>query len=644
MTTFTTATTAATAAQAPKKGDGMLWADKYKPRTISEMCYPVCANKLKAWMETFTPAGQGDPKKTRAVLLSGPPGIGKTTTVYTVAMETGRTVVEYNASDFRSRKSLRENVSTLTENRAFASDANSYTKVVLLMDEVDGCDIGGVGEVIEMIKGTVVPIVCTCNDRWHPKLRSLMNYVEDLRFSRPPCNIVANYLYDKVLAREGVTLSKALLQDVVKRSGSDIRNMLNNLQVWCINTANLEQRKLAQCAVQSEKNGDAGLFEAAEYFLLQGTSHGERHSIKDMEACYYNNDLIDMFVQENYLHFSPPNADHLSCVADAATCISRADAAQRMMYLEQNWSVSRAYALFSSIAPCVLTRGKYISFLDGQQQFFDRQRPVKFPSWLGNNSTTSKNKRLLRCMTAQAQRSISGHQEDVVLDYTPLGWECPLTQPLAESGKDGIHEVIAFMDTYGLQRDDWDLVQSASHFKKMKSRSMLPTPEIPTAVKSAFTREFNRTHRMDSFSKAILKNVGKGEDTVGSAANNGDGDGDGDEANNESAKDSVAAMVVAAKPRGKKAVPKKEKTAPARRAAKKAPPAAASGGRRKNGAVPAGNSSPKKPTPKGKSKKRARSEDDEDESVSSRSRSESIVVEDSSSSSDSDSSSDSSSD
>lgn len=70
------------------------------------------------------------------------------------------------------------------------------------MDEVDGCDIGGVGEVIEMIKHTTtIPIVCTCNDRWHPKLRSLMNYVEDVRFIRPPCNIVANYLCEKILAR-----------------------------------------------------------------------------------------------------------------------------------------------------------------------------------------------------------------------------------------------------------------------------------------------------------------------------------------------------------------------------------------------------------------------------------------------------------
>ena len=507
-----------------------LWADKYKPRTIAEMCYPVCANKLKAWLESFTPVGSpgDDPKKPHGVLLSGSPGVGKTTTVYVVARELGRTVVEYNASDFRSRKSLRENVSDLINNRAFATEATSYTNVVLLMDEVDGCDVGGVGEVIEMLKTTRIPILCTCNDRWHPKLRSLLNYVEDLRFSHPPCNIVANYLCDRVLAREGVTLSKPLLQDIIKRSGSDIRNMLNNLQLWCLNRTSLEQRQLAECAAQATKDGDAGLFDSAEYFLLQGTSRGEHHSIAEMQACYYNSDLIDMFVQENYLHFNPEpvdGRDWMGAVSQASSAISRADAAQRVMYYDQNWSVSRFHVLSSSIAPCVYTRGKYETFMTGQQKFFDLQRPVKFPQWLGHNSTATKNRRLVRCVTMQASHpvhGISGNQEDVVADYMPHGWERPLTIPLVIKEKEGIAEVMAFMDQYGLMRDDWDLVQTLPHFKHMATPSSAPPVNIVTAVKTAFTREFNKTHRFDSLAKSTLKHTDKGTPT-------GDSDNDDEE-------------------------------------------------------------------------------------------------------------------
>jgi replication factor C subunit 1 len=519
------ATASMPAAQQPRSE---LWADKYKPRSIAEMCYPVCANKLKAWLENFTPVGSpgDDPKKPHGVLLSGSPGVGKTTTVYVVACELGRTVVEYNASDFRSRKSLRENVSDLINNRAFSAQATSYTNAVLLMDEVDGCDIGGVGEVIEMLKTTRIPILCTCNDRWHPKLRSLLNYVEDMRFSHPPCNIVANYLCDRVLAREGISLSKPLLQDIIKKSGSDIRNMLNNLQLWCLNRTSLEQRQLAECAVQATKDGDAGLFDSAEYFLLQGTSRGERHTITEMQACYYSADLIDMFVQENYLHFNPEpvdGRDWMGAVSQAAGAISRADAAQRVMYYEQNWSVSRFHLLSSSIAPCVYTRGKYESFLTGQQKFFDQQRPVKFPQWLGHNSTAGKNRRLVRCVTMQASHpahGISGNQEDVAADYMPHGWERPLTIPLAEKEKAGVADVIAFMDQYNLMRDDWDLVQTLPHFKHMGTPSATPLVNIATAVKTAFTREFNKTHRFDSFAKSTLKHTDK--DAAGENSNDDD--------------------------------------------------------------------------------------------------------------------------
>jgi replication factor C subunit 1 len=42
----------------------------------------------------------------RAALLSGPPGIGKTTAAHLVAAECGFDILELNASDARNKKSL----------------------------------------------------------------------------------------------------------------------------------------------------------------------------------------------------------------------------------------------------------------------------------------------------------------------------------------------------------------------------------------------------------------------------------------------------------------------------------------------------------------------------------------------------------
>lgn len=205
-----------------------LWADKYKPKNVAEMCYPTYANRLKQFLLDWATNVKNDPVKAhRGALLSGPPGVGKTTAVHVVAKELGATVIEYNASDFRSKKSLREQVSSITNNTVLGAQ-----RFVLLMDEVDGCDLGGVSEVIAMLKVTRAPILCTCNDRWHPKLRTLINYVDDIKFSRPPCNLVTDWVCKRVLAYENVSLPAQILQDIIKKEGGDIRSILTNLQMW----------------------------------------------------------------------------------------------------------------------------------------------------------------------------------------------------------------------------------------------------------------------------------------------------------------------------------------------------------------------------------------------------------------------------
>lgn len=105
-----------------------LWTTKYAPQNLKE----ICGNKapverlgqwLQDWYVTLYPrttlfddyrdkcykSGFKKPGKDgmgmyRAVLISGPPGIGKTTSAHLMAKEAGYSPIELNASDARSKK------------------------------------------------------------------------------------------------------------------------------------------------------------------------------------------------------------------------------------------------------------------------------------------------------------------------------------------------------------------------------------------------------------------------------------------------------------------------------------------------------------------------------------------------------------
>lgn len=95
-----------------------LWVDKYKPKSTREIiANPTAVQKLEEWLKNWnrvelkrakrgeTPAGKSTQKN--AALLSGPPGIGKTTTAQLVSIKCGYIPLEFNASDTRSKKMIK---------------------------------------------------------------------------------------------------------------------------------------------------------------------------------------------------------------------------------------------------------------------------------------------------------------------------------------------------------------------------------------------------------------------------------------------------------------------------------------------------------------------------------------------------------
>lgn len=184
-----------------------LWTDKYAPKRTSEIIgNRGVIDKLRDWIVSWEDVvihgrkkevkwkggfGGGNPSldnpNARAALLSGSPGIGKTSTVRLLCKELGYNLIEQNASDIRNKNAVKDTFSSLGDSMSLTARGDVVHSIIL-MDEVDGMssDRGGSAALNEFIKKTKVPIICVCNDRSHPKMRTLAGNCYDLKFSKPP--------------------------------------------------------------------------------------------------------------------------------------------------------------------------------------------------------------------------------------------------------------------------------------------------------------------------------------------------------------------------------------------------------------------------------------------------------------------------
>ena len=515
-----------TPSQVQVNESSLLWVDKYKPVSIAKIIGQQGdksnAKKLQYWLQNWnkfhgsdaTPQtnkggwNRDDGLNFKAALLSGGPGIGKTTTATIVCKELGFTFIELNASDSRSKKLLESTVGSCADNHSIEwyqtkHEANLKTdKHCIIMDEVDGMagneDRGGVQELINLIKKSKVPIICICNDRQHQKIRSLANHCFDLRFAKPRIEQIRSALLS-ICFKEGIKITSDTLDQIIIGANHDIRQCIHNLCIWSATNKNFDKQKTQIDVEKAIKDVRINPFEACRQLF----SHEKNsQSLSDrMDLFFTDYSLMPLLVHENYLQANPSglknkNTSHyLNLINESIDAICMGDfISKRIRNTNSCWNLLPVQAIFSCVVPSIKLNGS-VGF-------------PNFPSWLGKNSKTRRIDRILQELEKHVRTKLSANKEGLNLDYLPMIKE-RLTKPLIKNGAQAVDKVIDFMDEYYLTRDDFDSIIELTTWPGQAD----VMSKIDSKIKAAFTRTYNkRTHKNPFVAIDFKKLKGKVQD------------------------------------------------------------------------------------------------------------------------------------
>lgn len=287
-----------------------LLCEKYRASCFADIKgQDIAIARIEKFMKNF-------PEKT-SLILSGPPGTGKTALAYALAIDTNSEILELNASDLRNRESVEKILGS-------ASQQKSLTKKgkIILVDEVDGItkeDYGGLPELIRLISETKFPIIITSNNIWDRKFSELRRKSELIELRELNYKLVYNLLKD-VAEKEDMKIPQDLLINISIKSRGDIRAALNDLQVVNEETKNDEI---------AERDKEEKIFDVLRKIFKNQTSY---ETLQLYDKLNMPLDEVFLWLEEN-IPLEYKNEE----LASAFDALSKADVFRGRIHRQQHW-------------------------------------------------------------------------------------------------------------------------------------------------------------------------------------------------------------------------------------------------------------------------------------------------------------------
>ncbi len=366
----------------------MDWAERYRPGHLGEILGNNAAVKqMSDWARNWTP-------NSRPLLITGKPGIGKTSAALALARDMDWEVLELNASDARTKAVIER----VAGNSAATMSLFGASQKLIIIDEADNlegnADRGGARAIADILKEARQPVVLIANDAYgvSDSIRKLCDPV-------PFRSITASTLERRmreICVLEKISCGADALSVIAESASGDMRSAVNML----FGSATGKDAITAQDVNTSQKDERASIFDLVAG-VYAGSSDGKLQKLS--RECEEKPDTVMQWIEES-----------ASAVADsgkrgrAYAALSRSD-----VYLGR--TMIRQYYTLWRYATSMMTSGVAKEF-DGAG-FRPRIMP---PSRWRRMGTAKKQKTVRRTLAARLGEGYSIPDAQVQRVYLDL--------------------------------------------------------------------------------------------------------------------------------------------------------------------------------------------------------------------------------